>query len=932
MSVSVGKTDSLILRFDNVQFIESMSTILKGDNLVIENKYLMYKIEEIFYENKFNSFESYCEEYEVNVVGEITSNLLVNYFYERGVGTKKVANVLQQLQDLGQVTIASYRKPASKYIGSEKISVVFGEKTFSSFLDYCEKQQKYIISDLTSQVLEGFSIQKGVGLKKVNKVLERLDIYSEEAHQNNFNQPFSCGLIFQQIKNRKVVDICQILDLTYKGPSALTIEEMEGKMLDQLESLIPSEILIPLMKELQKINPPTLIFSGVEAYLTKESYRDWEILKLRNETGATLQSVADQLGITRERVRQLINKAAGKLDVYFTQAQLIKTLKLYAHNSFNISFAEVSNLVGSEYDFILKILAAHSKIIYYFEKFERFYFEDIKDKKEFFKNWINELPDFFNYHHFQNKLDSLLTELNLEPFQDQELEFLLTRYGYKRYGEVFSKTGLTMVKAAEYLFENYFKEPFKLNEQGVKKFQKYAKKYLDFDCFEGNIRNLDARFRDSDQIIAVNSYTYIWFNGSFDTEILAEINHYIDEVLSQQSVVNATQIFERFKERVLPFGVLGSYHLYHIIKYYLSDKYQIGRGNTLEIYRDGASMITAEESLIEFIEKKGGIAKKEEIAEALKWEIYRIEQRVSESDELVMWNGDCVRILREINITDSELTELKGVLFDLLADNYTTGELILKELKANEKLLPLLKREDFERCINLVAYCKKIAKLKGHLSFLSYAGSPYENIYDVIVEKYRYTLSRIELKEFLNRLGYSEQMTGTVVKKLLEDGLFVEISIEEFYNAKTFKISPLIIDQVIEYLKEKMGTEKYLSLSELRDYENHLPKIQFSWTPQLIKTIVVGRGYKQIEKTHPDYRYEKVIIARVDSEVDTFEELLLYILKYEYKGEMVESHVYTYLENRGIVKKQDRPENKTFSQRILKAGLVKFTDSGVILK
>lgn len=46
--MSVWNTDRLVLRFDNVQFSEIMSSILKEDKLIIEGKYLTYNIEEIF--------------------------------------------------------------------------------------------------------------------------------------------------------------------------------------------------------------------------------------------------------------------------------------------------------------------------------------------------------------------------------------------------------------------------------------------------------------------------------------------------------------------------------------------------------------------------------------------------------------------------------------------------------------------------------------------------------------------------------------------------------------------------------------------------------------------------------------------------------------------------------------------------------------------
>ena len=44
------------------------------------------------------------------------------------------------------------------------------------------------------------------------------------------------------------------------------------------------------------------------AALKKE--RDIEILRLRVEEGLTLQEIADSLGLTRERVRQIVNNVS----------------------------------------------------------------------------------------------------------------------------------------------------------------------------------------------------------------------------------------------------------------------------------------------------------------------------------------------------------------------------------------------------------------------------------------------------------------------------------------------------------------------------------------------------------------------------------------------------------------------------------------------
>lgn len=40
--------------------------------------------------------------------------------------------------------------------------------------------------------------------------------------------------------------------------------------------------------------------------------RDIEILRLRTEEGLTLQEIGDALGLTRERVRQIVEKTAAE--------------------------------------------------------------------------------------------------------------------------------------------------------------------------------------------------------------------------------------------------------------------------------------------------------------------------------------------------------------------------------------------------------------------------------------------------------------------------------------------------------------------------------------------------------------------------------------------------------------------------------------------
>ena len=824
-----------------------------------------------------------------------------------------------------------------QYIGL-KIKEVFSDNKFKGFIKFCEGAKIQYLGELTNHLIMSYFYQYGVGAQKVKNILKKLNelegaiiekkLEPAQKYMGNeqialvFGEQSYLQFVLYCMKNEKKIisDLnCDFLN-EYSKQKGIGDKKFQ-KILDHLSIY---------SNELQQVKAPEEIFKGLELYLTEQGNRNWEILKLKAEDDATLQSVANQMSITRERVRQLINKEVKKIDIYLTQNQLIKSLKRCSENSVNISFDRLLKLVGKEYEFMLKIIADYSKIIYYRKAFDRFYFEEMTQQFERFEMKMNHFPEIFNYENKKEELNSFLLELQIEDFKDREIEKILNHFGYQKHGEAFSKVGLTLVKVAEYLFENHFKTPFKLDDEGVGIFKKYAKKYLEFEHEDGNIRNLDARFRDSNQIIAVNSFTYIWFDGKIDREIITEIDGYISEKLKNQIVVSANEVFEKFEARILPLGITSPYHLYYVIKYYLNESYQIGRGNTLEIYKDEASILTAEETLIKFLEQKGGMVKKEEICQGLKWESYRVEQRVGESRELIAWNGDSIRLLRDINIGFEEKKELEKMLQRLLKNHFTTRELILKELRKHDLLKKMFEKSDFENTNNLVAYCKKIANLKGHTSFLVFGESKYENIYDVINEKYRHHLSRRELKKFLSSLGYGEQMPGTVIKKLLEDKNYIEIGIDEICHKESFSIPQEVVKQVLKFIEEEMKEQEYLALSNFEKYAKKFPQIDYLWTAQIVKEIALANGYKQIERTHPDYRYEKIIIVKAESKLTDFEDLLAYIIKNEYRGDLEEQELYVYLERKGIVKKQDRLENKTFSQRIIKGNQIEINKQGTI--
>jgi hypothetical protein len=149
----------------------------------------------------------------------------------------------------------------------------------------------------------------------------------------------------------------------------------------------------------------------------------------------------------------------------------------------------------------------------------------------------------------------------------------------------------------------------------------------------------------------------------------------------------------------------------------------------------------------------------------------------------------------------------------------------------------------------------------------------------VICANFTFKTSRKELKEFAFKYGYNNRNAAEINKRLLDKGIFIEIGLDEIYPAKLFMISQSDLEEVSVFAELIMGRNEYLSISNLHGYEEELPELEFPWNAFLLKSVLEIRGYRQVKKIISDYRYDKIIVVRESSEIQSFEDLFLHIIK-----------------------------------------------------
>lgn len=184
--------------------------------------------------------------------------------------------------------------------------------------------------------------------------------------------------------------------------------------------------------------------------------------------------------------------------------------------------------------------------------------------------------------------------------------------------------------------------------------------------------------------------------------------------------------------------------------------------------------------------------------------------------------------------------------------------------------------------------------------------------------------------DFLLSLGYKTPTVGVYLNNLIDNRIYKEISIDELICLEKFVIKDEVTKSLKDEIESRMKGEEYISLSLLRNYRKNLPNIEFRWNPYLIRSILIDNGFKPIIRRNSDYRNECVIILHEESKINYFDELVYYLLRNKYNGNLHEIPVYEYLTSLGLLKYQEYKQNMKLPYEIPNSDLFNIDNIGRI--
>ena len=384
--------------------------------------------------------------------------------------------------------------------------------------------------------------------------------------------------------------------------------------------------------------------------------------------GKTLQYTADELGITRERVRQRCAKAQRTLRPLANQiaGHLLKenggaftvddVVKCFGDENIGVAFLFVVS--DTEYcsyiSFAKKYVSGGLS-----ENYERILASIASE-------YIGECTNFVER---MEEIESILAREGVPQLDLYDFLSYLLSCGYKMYGD-FIVRGNNAYKLICYdVIKRYFADGIKLdasNEcQDLVKLRAIVKeRYGDFELPDNN-RTLCAYL--TRMLVLCDRGIYCAAESlQYSLELLDEIVAYAHE--SEESFVYYDTLFRHFQGRLLMETNINNYHgLHGVLKWFYPDDFQYDRDRMFKI---GTKRVSLDQQITNVLLEAGGAMTREEICKVCPYVTgLRLTNIVSRDPGIIQWDYNKINHVDNVKITSYQKDILKKTLKELTDSN-----------------------------------------------------------------------------------------------------------------------------------------------------------------------------------------------------------------------------------------------------------------------
>jgi hypothetical protein len=635
-----------------------------------------------------------------------------------------------------------------------------------------------------------------------------------------------------------------------------------------------------------------------KTFFNKKYKRVVEVLQKRI-TGKTLQEISNEIGLTRERVRQIENKGAKLLIKYLNEINLglLEFINIECHCEDIITISELNEYLKGIECLDLFIHIMKTKRIsdsYIFDKrLHVFYNNTIIADINATLDRIFILPDIIE----EDKKDTILLRISQENKFPLKVLMIKFSNSYKYKGKVYCKDKLSLTKIYNYILKKYYPAGIKLfDDSTIEYFKERIIETFGESRVSENNRAIYAKIQKQAVLCDRGMYIHPIYI-SINKEIIEEIDGFI--AASPRKAIPFNELFETFKQKLfLHSNINNRYFLQGILNIYLNKKYFFTRDM---VSKEHNANFTDE--IESYIKNRGEAHKTELFSEFNGMSQVVFSMRIKSNKNIIYIGNGWYMHADKLNIEQN----------DYHIKNIIEGH-VKKKPVSSRKLLEVLGEvspQFLEK--NTIGNHEK---LFGILQFMFkdnfYFSRPYigrlgidEVSNRMVIYKYLKSYNSITIPALLElckeyHLKYSS-IRG-LIRNLNHE--FLRIDRETLVRIDG-EIDEHIITEIEKLLLEKIDNHGFLVASKIDDY-TLFPKTAFEWNPFLLRSIIeryMGDMIDIIDIPTTNIYLINSVFVDSQMEIDDYESLLRNLVSAENNNEpfRTRDEVIHWLKEQGLI-------------------------------
>ncbi|MBU0568850.1 hypothetical protein KKC52_12515 [bacterium] len=613
-----------------------------------------------------------------------------------------------------------------------------------------------------------------------------------------------------------------------------------------------------------------------ELYLSKH---DKGIIKMR-ATGATLETVGQEYGLTRERVRQIERKVLDKFKFnrFLSRIKPHYILQTFTQSNTMLSINDIQSHLGELSEiFIYCLKKCNNKSVLWNDELNGFIIGDSSWYLQL-TEYINTLPAMFEASDLKIYISNALGLLNREIDHNLLSKLILTRYNHT--GNFYSKKKIYKADVYMAVLKRYYPDGIKLfDDFEMMRFRNYVKDFFGNVGLPENNRAICVRIADLAVLCGKGKYI-LSDQIRLDEEVLNNIHQFIID--SDRNVIMFVELFERFKTELLDkTSINNRFYLQGVLRYKYENEFYFTKNMLIKDTsneRDIKLLIEA------FIKEQERIVTRDEIKEEfLGLSEVVLQSAITSNPNILLWDSGKYLHFEQLVVDNAVKERFKKILDNYTSQGSVSVRKIYHDIYVQENEFLMSNNIEGHKALYSVLNFWFPDNYEFSRRYIAPKGSTAIT-FDTVIRDYLSNFDEVyisDVKDYVESMR-KRNFSGSAVLDDISDE-FIRVDSDLLFRKDRLNLSEDVIESIEETTLALIGNTGYLSVKKPLDFLFY-PDVGTKWTPFLLVSIVKYFCKRlKIISTVTDYRYLNEVIVDSSLNINNYDELLHYALSHEAK-------------------------------------------------